>query len=247
MQWNHVLVGVDGTGLARHALNITGALAHEHRFRLTVVTILPPHDRLPPSLVRYAPVILHGHPGVEIARLAEQLDADLIVLGRSPHRGPVNPWLGSTAEAVVRRSSVPCLLIPEGQGHFHHVIAALDGTERGFAVLDTAIALSQVLGAALEIITVESSESAGSPVPETRTLRIAAELQRRSQSVTFPPLEVLHGVPSVAVQDRLNAAGSNLLVIGVRRNGPRGGISDSSGTGRTILQSVGSSVFTVPL
>jgi nucleotide-binding universal stress UspA family protein len=59
--------------------------------------------------------IVEGQPAAEILRLAEELPADLIVVGSMGRTGLSRFLLGSVAEKVVRNSKVPVLVV---QGDF---------------------------------------------------------------------------------------------------------------------------------
>lgn len=52
-----------------------------------------------------------GRAAEVILAAAEELDAQLIVLGAHRNRGMADRFLGSTAEEVLRRAAVPCLLL----------------------------------------------------------------------------------------------------------------------------------------
>ncbi len=77
------------------------------------------HERLeswagdPPG-VRY--VVVEGHPAVEIARLADERQRDLIVMGSTG--GTAAPWLlvGSVTERVCRMARVPVLTMRQDNG-----------------------------------------------------------------------------------------------------------------------------------
>ena len=58
------------------------------------------------------PHVEKGKPWAEIIRLAEQHEADLIVLGTHGRTGLQHWLLGSTAERVVQHSSCPVLVVP---------------------------------------------------------------------------------------------------------------------------------------
>lgn len=55
--------------------------------------------------------IVEGQPAAEILRLAEELPADLIVVGSMGRTGLSSFLLGSVAEKVVRNSKVPVLVV----------------------------------------------------------------------------------------------------------------------------------------
>jgi nucleotide-binding universal stress UspA family protein len=62
--------------------------------------------------VRCTYEIVAGDPAEEILKAARRLGADLIVMGTQGHRGPKRLFFGSTADAVLRRSTVPVLVAP---------------------------------------------------------------------------------------------------------------------------------------
>ena len=59
-------------------------------------------------------VVEEGPPGDALVRMAA--DFDLIVVGTHRRHGARRWWLGSVAEAVVRRSPRPVLVVPAGAG-----------------------------------------------------------------------------------------------------------------------------------
>lgn len=52
----------------------------------------------------------YGHPAQEILAEAEEWQANMIVVGH--HDGPARWFFGSVAEALVKNSSVPVLIVP---------------------------------------------------------------------------------------------------------------------------------------
>src|SRR5690606_560174 len=93
-----------------------------------------------------------GRPAEEIARVAEERGAELVVVG--PHaRGGLAGWLGSTAESLLASSHASVLLAREPPpGAPRRIPAAVDESERGRAVLARAAALRERFGAALEVL-----------------------------------------------------------------------------------------------
>lgn len=68
---------------------------------------LPAHPKVP---IRTA--VLSGDPDVAILNRARRARADLIVLSSRGHNALEELLLGSTADRVLRRSSIPVLLVP---------------------------------------------------------------------------------------------------------------------------------------
>ena len=53
-----------------------------------------------------------GDPADEILKAAKKVSADLVVMGTQGQKAPRRLFFGSTAEAVLRRSTVPVLAVP---------------------------------------------------------------------------------------------------------------------------------------
>jgi nucleotide-binding universal stress UspA family protein len=67
--------------------------------------------------------VRRGDTARELARLASDLQADVIIVGtrRAPH---LNPWAGSTAEHVMEATALPVLVAgPRPRPHPSHIIA----------------------------------------------------------------------------------------------------------------------------
>lgn len=62
--------------------------------------------------VDYAPAIEEGVPRHAIVSYADEVDADVIVVGKRGSEDVANDLLGSTAEYVVRNASVPVVTVP---------------------------------------------------------------------------------------------------------------------------------------
>ena len=60
--------------------------------------------------------IVNGDPAEEIIKSVRRLGADLIVMGTQGQGGPKRLFFGSTAEAVLRRSTVPVMAVPPKSG-----------------------------------------------------------------------------------------------------------------------------------
>lgn len=139
---SRVLVGVDFDEASASALDVAGALAGAGDVDLTLfhaTTFEAPayftaaqidaieaerqqnrgdtEERLRAFAVKHIPravrvIVEEGPPEDAIVRLANSFD--LIVVGTHRRHGPRRWWLGSIAEAVVRHSPRPVLVVPAG-------------------------------------------------------------------------------------------------------------------------------------
>ena len=110
------------------------ALAGERKARLIVAHVLPPplvhgelvarrqtngyHEEMNRALQRIqAPNVtvehrlVEGKTAEEIVRLAQECQADLIVMGTHGRTGAVRLLMGSVAEQVLRKASCPVLMV----------------------------------------------------------------------------------------------------------------------------------------
>lgn len=64
------------------------------------------------QLANVQPMVVHGRPFVEIVKVANDLDLDLIVIGQRGQTGVEQLLFGGTAEKVLRAANRPVLCIP---------------------------------------------------------------------------------------------------------------------------------------
>lgn len=257
MRVRHLLVATDLSTAGDHAVGMARLLAG--RFGATLATLLVrpapaagaargPGEATP---VPSDTLVIEGLPAIEIVRYAEQHAIDLIVLGRSPRRPAPSPSLGDTCDAVIRRANVPCLVVPEGQDRLARLLVALDGSERGMAVMRTASELRRLSGDGVSAIFVETdavgpTARVAGPGSSTRGLFVQRALREILVGRVSPPLIQRQGDVVTEVLHGLSPVGGDVLAVGVRRGGPAG-VSDSTGSGRRLLAAAPCAVLTVPL
>ena len=95
-----------------------------------------------------------GDPAAEICRFAETREADLLILGRKPRSRAARLLLGDTADLVLRRSRVPCLLQP-GTPPITQLLVAVDGSPQALRVLAAGRDFAAAAGAAIRVATVK--------------------------------------------------------------------------------------------
>jgi nucleotide-binding universal stress UspA family protein len=197
--------------------------------------------------------IAAGVPAIEICRLAERRQADLLVLGRKQRSQLGRLLLGDTADAVARRSTIPCLFVPPNSGPFRQVLVALDGSERGMLVLRGALGFALGAGASLRMMTVEAGppdEQNELGLPVTRSARLERELQallvQQPVPGAIPAVQVRRGEVVEQILDTVKATGADVLVIGYHRGGLPG-IIEAGSTARRVVHTAPCAVLTIPL
>ena len=201
--------------------------------------------------------IAFGLPGVEICRFAEQRGADLLVLGRKHRSAVARLLMGDTADAVIRRSRVPCLFVEQGSVPLSRLLVALDGTERGMRVFTAARDFADAVNAGVAVVTVEDVKvpqlaEAVPPLPLTRSSRLWRELEPvpgRSGGAacageTAVAIRQGRAVPEILAE--LAGSGADVLAFGCHRGGPAG-ILETGGTARHLAHTAPVSVLTIPL
>jgi nucleotide-binding universal stress UspA family protein len=238
------LVGV-GTGAAE---NKSGEAACSYLQRWLEAGVLTPGEIYAVELA-----VAAGIPGVEICRVAEQSGADLIVLGRKRHSPLMRMLLGDTADAVARRSQVPCLFIPPGSGEIRRILAALDGTTRGISVLTETCDFAEATGAALKTVTVEQIPAGEPPhlvvdLPVARSSTLQSRVQEAllRKNLDHAPLAIRRGDVLERVLAEVQETGADVLAIGYRRGGPPG-VLEAGSTARRLAHVAPCAVLTIPL
>ncbi len=196
--------------------------------------------------------IAAGVPSIEISRYAENYRADLLVLGRKARSQAARLLVGDTADAVARRSLVPCLFVPPGVGPIRRVLVALDGSERGLRVLQQTAGFARAIGAPLQIVTVEPvvpGENGVGPVL-TRSQRLGANAQqvvrRELGEQACVPVDIRRGETVEQVLAAVGDHSSEVLAIGFHRGGPPG-MLEAGSTARRLAHLATCAVLTIPL
>jgi nucleotide-binding universal stress UspA family protein len=272
----HILVAIDPSEAGRNAARQAADLAERAGAELTVLSVFPAGPDLPnvyqaelagvqsmlgrdifanhPAL-RIEIASTRGVPQVEIPRFAERVKANLIVLGRKPRSRAARIILGDTADAVVRRSRLPCLQVPASLAPVRRMLVALDGTDRGQAVLRTAAQLAGEIGIETSAVTVEPHWPGDVPLISARSERLSqlveqsfplCEAESAFGGVAVSRLAIRHGEPVEQILAEVESTRADLVVTGFRPGGPLLVAAESS-VSRRLVQSAPCAVMTVPL
>ncbi|HMH56083.1 MAG TPA: universal stress protein [Gemmatimonadales bacterium] len=195
--------------------------------------------------------VVSGIPGIEIGRLAERREVDLLVLGRKQRSQLARVLLGDTADLVARQSRIPCLFVPANTGPLRRMLVAVDGSEQGMVVLTEACSFVKAVGATLRVVTVEAGQadepSASTPA-QTRRLegRVRACANHQGIAAAVPSVEVRRGAIGQQILAAVTASGTDLLAIGYHRGGLPG-VIEAGSIGRHLTHTAPCAVLTIPL
>lgn len=184
-QFRRILVPLDGTAFAEHALPLAQVLGHVYKSHLTIANVRPgggtddssaDEGRLEGYLDHVAwqlkqsqlPVETAQRSGPvagEISGLAREIDADLIVMGTHGMPGLDRLYVGDVANKLIRILSTPLLLLrPTAKwqsrtSQFKKLLVCLDGSEAAERVLRYARALARAFGSEIVLLSVPETES----------------------------------------------------------------------------------------
>lgn len=187
--------------------------------------------------VRISAALLEGFPP-DVLR--EQMSkADLVVMA-THGRGPASRfWLGSVADALVRITTVPLLLLrPSEQPPpvalappFRHLMIPLDGSDLAEQVLEPTMQLGRLMGASYTLLRVVKPDlgwPAMTFLNETQTRRALDEghayLDRiaerlRKLGLTVQTRAVLHTQPAEAILEETQEQGADLIALATHGRG----------------------------
>lgn len=157
----------------------------------------------------------HGEePYAEIASAAEELGANLIVMGRRGRRGLARLMVGDATVKVIGQSPCHVLVVPRGAALWQRrILLATDGSAHGTAAADAAIAIA---GASRLPMTVVSATVKSHSEERRREARDAVETVCRRAAVLgidCDPVTV-EGRPDEAILAQAASSGADLIVIG---------------------------------
>ena len=226
-----ILVPVDLSETSLRAFRAAKFVAERFRARLEAVYCEPPpssmghYDDFPADRERRRRVaaqlrrrfkgahslhVVRGEPDRVILRLARDRAANLIVMGTHARVGLLRALMGSVAEAVVRGSSVPVLIVRKTLRPLRRVLAPIREDKDARRGLVAAAVVARAFKARLDVLHVSTDSILGAS-PEkllrTRLGELAASVIRDTQ----PSMEIRNGNPQKQI---LRATrGRDLLVL----------------------------------
>ena len=187
-----------------------------------------------------------GRPAVEIVKLAEELDAGLVILGSRGFGSLKRALLGSVSHGVVRHAHSSVLVVRGEEDHpWGRILLAVDGSREVAAAAEAAAEISGASGSELHVLSVLRSPYTGPEMwdvseerlerakRDVRTFVKGSSEQTKAGEGHVEEVHLAFGKPDkevVALGERLRVG---LVVVGSRGLG---------GTRRALLGSVSGSV-----
>jgi len=186
-----------------------------------------------------------GWPSVELVRRAEEIEADLIVLGSSGHAtiGPAE----DVTPATLRRSRVPVLVAPPAHEVYQRVLACVDNSPSAAKVLEAATALGGCLGVPTVALHVESATSGVVATGGRRPW--LSHLEERAGGGTAVALEtvVRQGDVVSEVLSEANNGPDSVIVFGYHRGMNYGAAGAVTTVAARLLRRATSALLAVPV
>jgi len=184
-------------------------------------------------------VVTEGNAAKEIVSLAEQLPADLVVLGTHGRSGFERLFLGSVTEKVLRTTRAPLMTIPPpvtqpGAPLYKTILCPLDFSDASTRALEYAVSLAQEADARLILLHVIENLLGEQGVPEMGHLSVCeydryleVDARARLKSVvpeiasvwSAPEERVVRGRAYREILKVAKDEGVELIVMGVRGKG----------------------------
>jgi nucleotide-binding universal stress UspA family protein len=183
-----ILVPLDGSVLAEQALGTAAMLARASHASVDLATVIEPmpfggFDAAPWNDHEWAArqqyvestaaelgsgasiaatgIVLRGAAIEKLREREHAIDADLVVMTSHGRSGVSRAWLGSTADAMIRHSDAPVLVLrPEPQAmhpslvhrSFAHILVPLDGSALSTDIVPSATELARLSGARITLL-----------------------------------------------------------------------------------------------
>ncbi|MFN4180703.1 MAG: universal stress protein [Armatimonadota bacterium] len=157
-------------------------LAEEHRQKLEEIA-----EQLRQKGLTSTALVRPGQAAQTIVQTANEVGADLIVLGAHGHTSFREKLLGSTTEQVLQTSPVPVLFVRERcEPKFRHFLVPSDLSDAALPALDYAISLADLTKAKITLLHVVAPYEGSPEAWEKLKQETKEELKRWSDKVVEP-------------------------------------------------------------
>jgi nucleotide-binding universal stress UspA family protein len=193
--------------------NSTAAKNHAHELLRNYA------KRLVPEMAHVRTLVVDDSPARAIIRTADDIRADLIIMGTHGRHGLHGTLLGSVAERVLRETGRPLMTVipqhfPAGRGlKFDTILCPVNFTDVARQALEQACGFAQAFDARLIVVNVvESHDTAMGSVEARFGQWVDPLLRGRSQYQQV----LVGGDPAARVLEVADQIGADLIVIGAQ-------------------------------
>lgn len=176
LRFRRLIVPLDGTAFAEHALPMSELIAHTYQSELTIVNVESDENQIDDYLKHIAwqlrqsglSVVLDRRTGSvaeEINKAADENEADLIVMSTHGMPGLDRFYAGDVANRLIRIMKKPVLLLRPTERwqtrttRFTRLLVSLDGSETAEKILPYARAIAGTFGSEIVLLSVPEAES----------------------------------------------------------------------------------------
>lgn len=179
-RFDRILVATDGSSFSADAVKVAiamGVKSGAHLYPFNMVLTNPEYEALAPELVEKASKDARVHlesvvaeagrqgidstilmrsgdrPDVEIVAAAEEIDADLIVMGQQGRRGLARMMVGDATLRVIGSATCSVLSVPVGAGMWHNrILLGTDGSRFADAAALSAARIAHCCAAPITVV-----------------------------------------------------------------------------------------------
>lgn len=146
-----------------------------------------------------------------IMEAAEELQPDLIIMGRRGYSGLTRLLMGSVTARVIGHSPCHVLVVPQGVPlNFQRILVASDGSPFSEAAWQEALSLAQTMGSALTAVSVAADER---DIPVTAKVIQTLESAAAKQGLVLDSM-IPTGRPDEGIVKVAEFKGASLIIVG---------------------------------
>lgn len=170
------------------------------------------------SSVELTGMVRWSTPSDGIHYVAEEIDAELVIMGTHGRRGVQRALLGSVTESVLRDSTRPIVTIPPAHEDARHrglparILAATDCSDTSEPALGYALELAALIGSSVTVLHAHTSART-LDAARARLERVVAGCKRRGVTIDAALRE---DEPERAINDVASAIDADLIILGTR-------------------------------
>lgn len=197
---DRVLVPTDGSDCASNAVDYAIALAEQFGAAVTLLTVVDERrfenaeaagheqdaatalvtdaaERVRQAEVAVETTVRVGQPAEEIVAAADEIQADIVVMGTHGRSGVERLLIGSVADGVIRRSEIPVLAVPPEAtvSTFGNVLVATDGGRVATRAVDLGLLVAGAFDGTLHAISVVEPTGLGTDVRSAEFYEVLSE------------------------------------------------------------------------